>query len=260
MANTAAGSAAPTGRHQRSLKNYLLDSHFQLKYAGYFVGITLVLSTLLGAMLWSSGRKVIDQSQATVEQGKRVVDLGSQVLAESQKVSKVVSMNIAKEYGDDPNLKAQFDKDAEEQAARLAKQQTEMESQAKALEEQKLAIASQQSTLFITLVVALSLLTLAVGVAGILVTHKVAGPIFKMKRQIAAVGAGHLAMPSKLRKGDELVDFFETFEHMVASLRRRQEQEIAQLDAAIAEIEGKADEAALTPLRQLRADMKAALD
>ncbi len=80
MADAAAGPSAPSGRHQRSVRNYLLDSRFQLKYAGYFVGITLVLSVLLGGLLWSAGGKVIAQSQETVEQGKLVVELGGQVL------------------------------------------------------------------------------------------------------------------------------------------------------------------------------------
>ncbi len=260
MADAAAGPSAPSGRHQRSVRNYLLDSRFQLKYAGYFVGITLVLSVLLGGLLWSAGGKVIAQSQETVEQGKLVVELGGQVLTESQKVSKVVSMNIAKEYGDDPNLKAQFDKDAAEQAARLTEQQTRIEGQAKMLESQQGALREQQSLLFGTLVLLLGLLTVGVGVAGILVTHKVAGPIFKMKRQLADVGAGSLRMPSKLRKGDELVEFFETFESMVASLRQRQEREIASLDAVIAQLGDSAPPEALAAVKRLREEMRAALD
>ena len=48
-------SAAPlpaTGRHQRRLRNYLLDSHFQLKYTGYLVGIALLFSFSLGILIW----------------------------------------------------------------------------------------------------------------------------------------------------------------------------------------------------------------
>ena len=48
-------SAAPlptTGRHQRRLRNYLLDSHFQLKYTGYLVGIALLFSISLGLLIW----------------------------------------------------------------------------------------------------------------------------------------------------------------------------------------------------------------
>ena len=48
-------STAPlpaTGRHQRRLRNYLLDSHFQLKYTSYLVGIALLFSISLGLLIW----------------------------------------------------------------------------------------------------------------------------------------------------------------------------------------------------------------
>jgi hypothetical protein len=118
-----------------------------------------------------------------------------------------------------------------------------------------------------------------IGFAGIIVTHKVAGPIYKMKRQIKAVADGHLAVPGNLRKGDELVDFFEGFRDMVINLRKRQEHEIALLEAAIEALErgpvsterkcaacgtmlpsANADDGALTPLYEVRKEMKAALD
>jgi hypothetical protein len=60
--------------------------------------------------------------------------------------------------------------------------------------------------MFVILVAALSVLVLALGAAGIVVTHKVAGPIFKMKRLIVHVGQGHLNQLEKLRNGDELTD------------------------------------------------------
>ena len=82
-----------------------------------------------------------------------------------------------------------------------------------------------------------------------------------------------------MRKGDELVDFFEVFREMVISLRKRQEQEIALLDAAIDTLESGAvssggkcgkcgtpippvtsGDGALKPLYEVRTEMKAALE
>jgi hypothetical protein len=40
-----------------------------------------------------------------------------------------------------------------------------------------------------------------------------------MKRQLREVGDGSLRRPGKLRRGDELVDFFEAFEDMIDRLR-----------------------------------------
>lgn len=258
----AATAPIGSGRQQRRFRNYLLDSHFQLKYAGYLVLIALVISACLGVFLWSTSRQVLAQSQKAVEQGEQVVARGREVVAESQKVSAVVQMNIVKDpvYGDNPALLEAFKADAAKQDERLKQQQKALEAQAAELKQQSLAIASQQRTMFVGLCTALTALVLVIGLAGIVVTHRVAGPVFKMKRQLKEVGDGHLRVPSPLRRGDELVDFFEAFRDMVIHLRERQQSELDKLDNALAQLEGKASAEALEPLHALRAEMKAALD
>ncbi|HEX3774513.1 MAG TPA: HAMP domain-containing protein [Polyangiaceae bacterium] len=262
MGDAASASLPATGRHQRRLRNYLLDSHFQLKYTGYLVGIALLFSISLGLLIWRTSLGMIAQSHQTVQQGAQVVERGREVLTESQKVSEVVKMNIIKDpvYSDNPALLDAFKSDADKQDERLKAQQQALEGQASALRDQAVALAQSQHVMLITLVGALSLLVVLIGIAGILVTHKVAGPIYKMKRQIADVGAGRLKIPGKLRKGDELVEFFETFETMVVNLRQRQEEEIEKLERAIGTLEPKAEPGELDPLYQLRKEMKAALD
>jgi hypothetical protein len=262
MGDAATASLPATGRHQRRLRNYVLDSHFQLKYTGYLVGIALLFSVSLGLLIWRTSLGMIAQSHQTVQQGAQVVERGREVLSESQKVSEVVKMNIIKDpvYSDNPALLDAFKSDADKQDERLKAQQQALEGQASALRDQALALAQGQHVMLITLVGALSLLVVLIGFAGILVTHKVAGPIYKMKRQIADVGAGRLKIPGKLRKGDELVEFFETFETMVVNLRQRQEEEIEKLERAIGTLEPKAEPGELDPLYQLRKEMKAALD
>ncbi len=262
MPEAASMSAPPTGRHQRRLRNYLLDAHFQLKYSGYLVGIALLFSACLGTLLWRTSVEVIEQSTQTVAQGEQVVSRGREVVEESRKVSEVVKMNIVKDpiYSDNPALLEAFKVDADRQDERLKSQQAALESQAAGLKAQAQAIRGQQRTMLITLTTALGLLVVLIGIAGILVTHKVAGPIFKMKRQIREVGEGHLRIPNKLRRGDELVDFFQAFETMVVNLRARQQGEIDKLDQAIASLEPKAEPGELEPLYQLRQAMRDALN
>jgi nitrogen fixation/metabolism regulation signal transduction histidine kinase len=258
----AATAPLAGGRHQRRLRNYLLDPHFQLKYSSYLVLIAVVISVGLGGFLWSTSREVLEQSQKAVEQGEQVVARGREVVAESQKVSAVVQMNIVKDpvYSDNPALLEAFKSDAAEQDARLKQQQAALEGQSQELKRQSTAIKSQQNVMFFALFGALTLLVVFIGFAGIIVTHKIAGPIHKMKRQIGDVGSGHLKVPSPLRKGDELVEFFDTFRDMVIHLRERQQGEIDKLEAALTHLDGKASDEAMQPLRSLHADMKAALD
>src|ERR1700712_2428248 len=252
MGEAATASLPPTGRHQRRFRNYLLDSHFQLKYTGYLVGIALLFSISLGLLIWRTSVAVIAQSHQAVHQGEQVVERGRQVVAESQKVSEVVKMNIIKDpvYSDNPALLDAFKADADKQDERLKAQQVALEGQATALRDQAAALTDKQHAMLYTLVGALALLVILIGMAGILVTHKVAGPIYKMKRQINDVGEGRLAIPGKLRKGDELVEFFETFETMVVNLRHRQEVEIQKLENAITTLEPKAEPGELDDLYQ----------
>lgn len=105
------------------------------------------------------------------------------------------------------------------------------------------------------------ILALTLGFTGIVVTHKVVGPSYKMRRLFREIAAGHLKVDSKLRKGDELQDVFQAFEEMVSTLRTRQTEEVAQLDIAIekARASGAPDEA-IAEIVAVRDRMQSALE
>jgi len=262
MAEAASLSPGAGGRHQRRVKNYLLDRHFQLKYSGYLVLLAVLLSVGLGAMLFRSSSLVIDQSSKAVRQGEEVVARGRDVVAESQKVSAVVQMNIVRDpvYSDNPALLEAFKADAAQQDERLKKQQESLQKQSADLKEQAATLVTQRKVMLSSLFGGLALLVVLIGLGGIMVTHRVAGPIFKMKMNLKAVADGHLVVPSPLRKGDELVDFFEAYRTMVIALRGRQEDEIQRIEKAIATLEPKTGASEVESLQSLRRDMKAALD
>ena len=278
-----AQSPAASGRQQRSARNYLLDRHFQLKYTALLVGIALALSVALGLILWRTSSKVIEQSQRAVEQGRETVkqgqetiDRGKQVLVQSRRVSQVVAMNIAKEYKDDPELAKTFNESAAKDEAKLKEEQDRLErdatflaARAADLETQAKNVATQQTALLLGLVAGLGLLVICVGLAGIVFTHKVAGPIFKMKRLLRQVGEGKLVVREKLRKGDELQHFFEAFENMVNDLRRAQMAEISKVDKILERLDDapmsthgmrEVDENGVELLKQLRREMQDQLD
>ncbi len=245
--NQAQVAQRPSGRHQRKLRNYLLDKRFQIKYANLFAGIAFFVSAALAYPLWSASSEMIQQSQESVA-------LGKVVLAESRKVSEVVKMNIveSKEYQDDPFLRKTFEADAKEKEELLNQQQASLEEQAETL-------ARQSRQFAILLAAAMVALVAALWFAGIWITHKVAGPVYKMTRQIKEVEDGNLEVPSPLRKGDELMDFFEAFRHMVRAMRARQHGEIDQLEAAIQKLSESVSDEQLNPLIELRDRMKNSL-
>lgn len=226
-------SGVPSHRGQRRLRNFLLDSHFQLKYSGYLVGVAVFLSVSLGVILWHTSRELITQTRASVALGEEIVERGRKLLAESEKVNSVVKMNIVQAYADDPALLDVFQNNAGDRDAKLAQGQTQLEQNAIALREQSQRIERGYVRLAVVVVLALLLLVLGIGLAGVVVTHKVAGPVYKMKRLLGDLGRGQFKVVARLRKGDELQHFFDAFNDMASQLGRRQEEEIRQIDHVI---------------------------
>jgi hypothetical protein len=72
---------------------------------------------------------------------------------------------------------------------------------------------------------------------GIVITHKVAGPLYKVSLYLNKMRDGRLGQVYELRKGDQLHAFFGIFKATHEALRQRTEEEVAALDRAIAGLE-----------------------
>ncbi|MGH7269909.1 MAG: hypothetical protein ACREJ3_05710, partial [Polyangiaceae bacterium] len=94
---TAATPAEHAGAYKRSVRNYLLDSRFQLKYSALMVGVAILISAVMGTVLYSATRAVVGESSALVD--------------ESKKVSEVSRMNIRDLAADSPELLTEYNKE-----------------------------------------------------------------------------------------------------------------------------------------------------
>ncbi|MGB5695881.1 MAG: HAMP domain-containing protein [Polyangiales bacterium] len=181
---------------QRKIRNYLLDRHFQLKYTGMVLLVTVSVASGLGYVAYRFSR---GQTEA----------LAAHIAAQ-------------------PDL----DDDTAMDLERFAEQ-----------EDRKIRNA---------IVAGVLLLTLALGVTGIIVTHRVVGPAYRMKRLIEHVGDGKLEITTGIRKGDELQDLYHSFAQMVESLRDQRTEEIEQLEDTLIKMEAAGIQSAyLTELRAL---------
>jgi hypothetical protein len=105
-------------------------------------------------------------------------------------------------------------------------------------------------------------LVFSIGTVGILITHKVAGPLHKIASLFARVRDNRMGpAPSSLRKGDELQEFYSAYRDMHQSLRARVEEDVRVLTNAVSVLEAVPDAArdrsspmqrTLEELRQLR--------
>jgi nitrate/nitrite-specific signal transduction histidine kinase len=249
MTTSAQPAAPPAARpkYKRSFKNYLLDPRFQLKWTGMIIGVAFVISAIMGVFLYRTTSEVTAQSQKVIAQGEGLIK-------ESQKNSDLVKMQIKDQYGDAPELAETFNKSAKDL-------DDQIEAKHKLLLSQQQQTIAQQNTMLTSLVAGLVLLVVLIGILGIYFTHKVVGPIYKMKMLLRQVGDGKLNFYGKLRKGDELQDFFVVFADMVEKLKDRQRREVTELEAAMvsAKASGASDDA-ISKIQHVRDEMKAALD
>lgn len=250
MTTSASSPPAAAGgrpKYKRSIKNYMLEPKFQLKWTGYLLAVALVVSGLLGAFLLRTSNEVTEQSNQVIAQGNKLLD-------ESKKNSELVRMQIKEQYAEAPELGHAFNKEADAIEKKLEEQHKELEAQAAQTKR-------QQQTMMMSLIGGLSFLVVLIGLVGIFITHKVVGPIYKMKLLLRQVGDGKLNFYGSPRKGDELKDLFEVFSATVDKLKARQAAEVDELTEALAEAKATgASESALKKIEHVRDEMRAALE
>jgi HAMP domain-containing protein len=105
------------------------------------------------------------------------------------------------------------------------------------------------------------LLTLALGLTGIIVTHRVVGPAYRMRRLFEHVGEGKFEVTTGIRKGDELQELFHSFADMIESLRDQRGEEIEQLEQTLIKMESAGVQSAhITELRAVLERIRKTVD
>jgi hypothetical protein len=99
-------------------------------------------------------------------------------------------------------------------------------------------IRQSDSTLVWLMVAITVLMAAAFALFGVLVTHRVAGPVYVMSHYIGVVAKGRYPIMRPLRKHDELKVFFERFQSAVESLRGREVEEADELKHALGTLSG----------------------
>jgi hypothetical protein len=107
-------------------------------------------------------------------------------------------------------------------------------------------------------------LGVALGLFGLLFTHRVAGPVHVMSLYVAALAAGRYPRLRPLRRKDELRAFFARFSEAVDRIRQREADEALALEGALEVFKGLATtpeaKEALATLEALRMRKRQAVD
>jgi hypothetical protein len=105
---------------------------------------------------------------------------------------------------------------------------------------------------FWTLAAWLCGLVVLLGLTTIALTHKIAGPAYKMRRIFPLINGDNLRLWDKLRKGDELQEVFEDLADMLARLREHRRKDTTELES-ISELlsEGNRNDVAIEKLNAI---------
>lgn len=211
--------------HKRSWRNLLLDARYQLRFTLFMVAVSAVLMSVLGA--W-----VLEKAGQTTKVARIALDM----ITEQKQPA--------------------FELDGD--FAGLATFRAHQEAR-------KRVVEAGHTRIRVVLVTSSVLLCLGLFLYGIKLTHRVAGPLHKVAKVLDAVQCGRFGPISGLRKGDQLVRFYEHFREAHDALRARQAADAARLKAIIASLEAERPARApalaerLEELRRLQAAKEASL-
>lgn len=269
MQPTTPQSSQNKGSEQRKLRNLLIDTSYQIRYALVGGAVTLLLCSLLALIvLWQSR----SAHQTFQEQRNRATDLVRKQLSENiafvEKMRQDTLKDLAKLLQTSTNMLEIQTKSKEKlvrEAAVLAKQEMEKDDKERLQREQdanKALVAqrkkaaqtmitalqkqdqdwlkkssNQQQILLVFLIIFGLVVVFVIFLFNIQFTHKAAGPLFKIRRYIEQIREGHFGKIGVLRKGDQLIDFHEQFRTMHEALIEQIHADIQTLESAIALLE-----------------------
>jgi nitrogen fixation/metabolism regulation signal transduction histidine kinase len=99
------------------------------------------------------------------------------------------------------------------------------------------------------------LLCLGLGLFGVVSSHRVAGPLYRLGVELGKLRDGSFAPVTPLRKGDQLTDLYESFRKATDAIRAREQRDVEVLRHVL---EAASQEPTLAPaeLARLRARLQ----
>ena len=208
------------GARQRKLRNYLLDAPLQLRFTA-----VLVLATLLGAGLL--GIFLARALNRLSEQAERAVEARAAAAQASHELGNASLSKTLLERFNDPSFTAQLERQSRAIDAAYQAEQVQVAEQRRDVARESTRIG--WLVLFSVLVFALAVLLL-----GIVITHRIAGPVYRVRRLLLDLGEGRRDVPRHgLRDGDELRELFDAAASLVKTLRAEDEATLEALSAAL---------------------------
>jgi HAMP domain-containing protein len=213
-------SSAPQDSKKRKWRNFLLEPRFQLKFTVYLVAVSVVLAALLGGFLFQNTQALLDEASAAVEARSHAAEV-------SHELSNATLSNELVNRMGDPVFVSRLQAASREIDARF-------EAERAAVVAQRSELVRRQKLMWLVLGGSLLGLLVLIALVSIVLTHRVAGPLMRIRRMVNEVSAGQLRPPPYgLREKDELKDIFDATRGMIHVLRKQQEDDVLVLSHAL---------------------------
>ncbi len=245
------------GRNQRKWRNILLDRNFQLSFTMLLVGLAALLMALLGLWVKDVARESTLVGQNQVE--PICADLEDAVSNPARPIPAGVRGRSGEreeefEPADEqptPDSFVEHADDEERPRSKVVIEDTHMEieppvaiaepesdpklvadlERCRERKEKKVAALWSSYRLILMVLFGAGLfLVLGLAIHGLRMTHKVAGPLFKVGLYLDKLRKGTYDQVWNLRKGDQLMEFYEHFRAAHRELAHMQADDIAALE------------------------------
>jgi hypothetical protein len=240
--------------YKRSWKNLLINKRYQLRFTLFMVGLSTVLMVGLGIWVMRVANETTEVSVTSVY-GTPCPKVPQIEIVEEQPP---VPMKLpepeepdeapppdegeppAEDGEDRPRVRVQIDESTMTMMPAVPKVPADLGQKVVAHWTCKLKLAAKLESLergrlriLWVLVGTGLLLVLGLAAYGIKMTHKVAGPLFKVGLYLGKMKNGRFDKVYNLRKGDHLLDFYEHFRAAHAGVRKLQQEDIARIRAVV---------------------------
>ncbi|HLL22510.1 MAG TPA: hypothetical protein VK427_10280 [Kofleriaceae bacterium] len=264
--------AAP---YKRSWKNLLINKRYQLRFTLLMVGLSSVLMIGLGFWVMKVANETTEVSATSVRGTPCPRIPAIEAVEELSPVPMKLPEGGAGPQGasaggeDSPRGNVQIDESSMTMMPAVPRVPADLGAKIVAHWTCELKLAArldmlERGRMRILLVLIGTGLLLVLGLAayGIKMTHKVAGPLFKVGLYLGKMRSGRFDKVYSLRKGDQLVDFYEHFKHGHAGIVQMQKDDIARVQVVIAAAEqsGLGDHPTVVELRALVARKEKSLE
>lgn len=271
---------APAKGYKRSWKNLLINKKYQLRFTLFMVGLSTVLMVGLGFWVMQVANETTKVSAISV-QGTPCPEVPAIVIPEPPPA---VPMKLPSDDapappptpteeepadGERPRVKVTLDESSMQIVPATPVVSADLGQKIVAHHTCKLKQAAQLDALergrlriLWVLIGTGLLLVLGLAAYGIKMTHRVAGPLFKVGLYLGKMRNGRFDKVYNLRKGDQLVDFYEHFKHGHAGIVQMQKDDIARIKQVIAAAEscGLGEHATVVELRDMVARKEKSLE